>query len=549
VTKKRGRPPKSQDNKLLEKSLEFHAAKVSPFVWVKNGRLVSERNNPLEFKKHAFMVDILDDLSPQQAVMKSTQVGFSTVATLKSIWGAYHKNWSVIYSLPSQNDVFAFVPSKVNQLIKLNPVLSQMITDKSSVEQKQIGNSFIYWKGTAVSKEALMFTADLYCADELDASNQDTVEQYFSRLQYSEYKGRWYFSNPSVPNFGVHRYWERSDQKHWFFSCSRCNKWQFMDWQKNVDREKEIYVCQKCRKEVNPEDIQGGEWIAKYLNREISGYWIPQTIATWLTCKELLELEKTKPTSQFYNFVLGLPYLSTDVQITRESITKNIVLGKPKIGKVAMGVDQGKEMHYVLRDAKGIFEVGKLKSWEAVEQVMLRHKALCISDAMPNPRMPKELAHKHRGRFFACFYRKGFDAMETLRWGKGVDVGIVYADRNERLQAMIDEFNREEIKVYVPQIKLEEFIHHFENLYRQTKIDSMGVPRGVWEHKGRDDYVHALLYANIALERIARTGEGAVVGGKETRKLIGGVPSFDARIGPTAPPIVEAKPQKDWRYI
>lgn len=536
-----------QSKKLLERSLEFHAARVSPFVWVKNSKFVTERGVPFEFKKHAFMIDILDDLTPQQVVMKASQVGFSVTTTLKVIWGAYYKDWSVIYSLPSQNDVFAFVPSKVNQLIKLNPILSELIADKSSVEQKQIGNSFIYWKGTAVSKEALMITADLYCADELDASKESTVEQYFSRLQYSDYKGRWYFSNPSTPNYGVHRYWKVSDQKHWFFKCSRCNHWQYMDWHKNVNRDKRIYICQKCEREIRPTDIHAGKWVKKYLNRDISGYWVPQTIATWLSCDELLELEETKPTSQFYNFVLGLPYLSADIQITRDSIVKNIVLGEAPQKKVAMGVDQGKEMHYVLRNEDGVFEVGKAKSWEEIERIAQRHNAVCVADAMPSPSKPKELAHKYRGRFFACFYKKGFKAMETLRWGKGKDLGLVYADRNERIQIMIDEFNQERIKVYVNQHKLEEFIHHFENLYRKQVVDSLGVPGGVWEHKGRDDYVHALVYANIALEKLSSTGEGAVVGGTETRK-VGGAPSFDANIGPVAPPIIEAKPEKDWRY-
>lgn len=58
----------------------------------------------------------------------------------------------------------------------------------------------------------------------IDRSDQSVIETYQSRLQHSKYKWRWNFSNPSLEGNGVSRYWDMSDQKHYFIKCSRCGK-------------------------------------------------------------------------------------------------------------------------------------------------------------------------------------------------------------------------------------------------------------------------------------------------------------------------------------
>jgi len=99
----------------------------------------------------------------------------------------------------------------------------------------------------------IMFSSDLNIHDESDRSDQVIMEQYESRLDASNYKGQWYFSNPTVPGTLTQKLWEKSDQKHWFVKCPHCNHLQWLDYYQNVDKEKEIFVCQKCGKEIDDE--------------------------------------------------------------------------------------------------------------------------------------------------------------------------------------------------------------------------------------------------------------------------------------------------------
>jgi hypothetical protein len=72
----------------------------------------------------------------------------------------------------------------------------------------------MYFRGTKTERAALAVSSDLNIHDEEDRSDQQVIAQYSSRLQHSDYKWEWHFSNPSVKGNGVDRYWEISDQKH-----------------------------------------------------------------------------------------------------------------------------------------------------------------------------------------------------------------------------------------------------------------------------------------------------------------------------------------------
>ena len=120
----------------------------------------------------------------------------------------------------------------------------------NSVEQKQIGKSFLFFKGTYTEKEAIMLTSDRNIHDELDKSKPEVIRDYTSRMGFSKIRSQHYFSTPTIPDVGIDALWGKSDQKHWRFDCPHCQYEQHMEWEKNVDRERKIYVCQKCRNKI-----------------------------------------------------------------------------------------------------------------------------------------------------------------------------------------------------------------------------------------------------------------------------------------------------------
>src|SRR3990167_6974919 len=186
--------------------------------WIKTNELKNEKGDLIEFINHLFLYDIYADRSPYLCIMKAAQVGASTLEVVKNIYDAYKQKMDIIYILPTDQDVSTFVGGKVNRIIAQNPILHEYTKDKDTIEQKQIDNSMLYFRGSWTKKSEIMVTADRLVKDEKDSCKQDVLSDYQARLQHSKYRQEHTFSHPSVPGFGVDVEWQESDQKHWFIS-------------------------------------------------------------------------------------------------------------------------------------------------------------------------------------------------------------------------------------------------------------------------------------------------------------------------------------------
>ncbi|TAN35154.1 hypothetical protein EPN27_04450, partial [Patescibacteria group bacterium] len=222
--------------------------KNSIIQWIRQNKIKNENGDPIEFMDHRFMFDIYADRTPIQVIRKAAQVGASTMEILRLLHTARFWGINQIYTLPTSDDVLKFVQSKVNRIMDINPVIKEGIDPKSidSIEQKQIGKAFVYFKGTFTEREAIMLSSDRNIHDELDKSKPEVVRDYTSRMGYSKIRSQHFFSTPTIPEYGVDKMFEQSDQKYWRFNCPHCNYRQHMEWEKNVDETRGIYVCQQC---------------------------------------------------------------------------------------------------------------------------------------------------------------------------------------------------------------------------------------------------------------------------------------------------------------
>src|SRR5687767_14162427 len=139
---------------------------VSLHAFIQETGLLTETGKRIDFHDHLFLFDIVADLAPKQVIMKAAQIGFSTMAIIKSLWLAKYRGLDIIYTLPTSNDVNEFVGSKVNRLIANNPILADMVKDRDTIEQKRVGTNVIYYRGTWTEKAALMVSSDLNVYDE-----------------------------------------------------------------------------------------------------------------------------------------------------------------------------------------------------------------------------------------------------------------------------------------------------------------------------------------------------------------------------------------------
>jgi len=516
--------------------------------WVVLNQIKGEGGNKLEFKNHSFLIDVYNDWTPVQTIRKSSQVGFSTAVILKTLWAAKYKDLNIIYTLPSFSDVGQFVPSKVNAIISQNPILQEWTKDKDTIFQKKVGNHFIYYRGTISRKSqekaiesgvGIMFTADLLIADEADRSEQKILEQYESRLEASDYKGKWYFSNPSHPNTINQKLWEKSDQKYWFIKPG-CGHWQYLEYPDNIKNGK--FVCKECGKEITDEDRINGEWVRKYKNRDISGYWINQLMAVWHSAKEIEEQAKTKSKDYFYNFVLGLPYRGEGALIDRDLIAKAIDYTNVnfKRGNV-LGVDVGLVKHFVLGNKQGIFKVGAVKDWDEIEFLIKKYDVgTAVFDALPDLTEPRKLQQKYLGIIWLSYFKKEIRKAEFVKWDKNSHT--VYSDRGKMLGLVINELVDRKIRFQMKLEELEEYIKHWNSVYKIKKEDSMGIEQEIWETDGENHLVMATIYWKLAL----------MLEGGETEVLDYASKTFETAALDTAPKISEilkhqAESPDDWK--
>src|SRR3990167_2818050 len=117
-------------------------------AWIEHNHIVNENQSLIEFFDHAFLRDPYLDDSSELVVMKATQIGWSVLAILKSIWFAKYRGANIVYTLPSKSVVKDFVSPKVDPLIESNPSIKALIGKTDSTALKAIDKRFIYFRGS-----------------------------------------------------------------------------------------------------------------------------------------------------------------------------------------------------------------------------------------------------------------------------------------------------------------------------------------------------------------------------------------------------------------
>lgn len=484
----------------------------------------NEQGKKLDFHKHAFLWDIYSDFAPHQAIMKAAQIGFTTTAIIKSLWLAHTRKMDMIYTMPTFSDVSTLVTSKVNRIIEQNPILQEWVAKKDTIEQKRIGDSIIYYRGTWSDREALSTSSDLNVHDEVDRSNLKVVDQYYSRLQHSDYGWQWLFSNPSVPEVGVHKLWNRSDQKHWFIQCKNCKKKQYLVME-NIMKNKDgnwYFGCNNCKEEL---DRNNGEWIARWREltydpiknpHGVNGYWISLLMAPWVSAETIKNLEATKPADFFANFVLGLPYTGSGNTVNKDQIMRNLTsMINSQKGRIVIGVDPGKIIRFVVGNEEGIFYYGQCEDYTELEQLMNRwDKAIMIIDAGGDPERDrsfnnKQMRDKYKNRVYLSYYQSDRKTEEVFDFDD--DRLQVNIDRNKAIQLLIDEFTDRRIPIYGNEVDWHDYWIHWSHIYRVAEEDRNSLQVHYrWHRSDRDDWVHATVYWRAGMDRFM-SGQGQII--------------------------------------
>ncbi len=528
--------------------LERASEELSPSDWVLFHKIKTESGLPVEFTDRAYLKDFLNDMSPLQVMLKAPQIGATVIELLKTFICAKRNGWDIIYTLPTQSDVYDMAGGKVNRIIAQNPIFLKWVKEHDTVEQKSVGDHIIYYRGTWTTKEAMMVSSDLNVHDEVDASNQEVIQQYETRLQAKANGRRWYFSHPQLGGFGVDRYWQQSDKKEWFIKCNNCSKEQQLKWPDNVDLVSRKYMCQFCRGELSDSSRRSGSW-QKTSQGIFSGYHVSQLMCSWITAEKICIDWETKDKQYFWNYVLGLPYASSENKIDPSVVLKNITDAvNDQTDNIIIGVDTGLPVHYVIANKQGPFYYGKCREpsatyspYDDIEKYLKRwSNAYVVSDQGGDLIGIRKLQAKYPGRVFLCYYRRDTTGQKMIDWGEGDNFGKVTVDRNRMIQMLVEHLRDiGRIRLYGKAEEWTEFASHFGNIYRELVVqtESPGKDQStlyknqyVWKRNGPDHFVHAFLYAMVGLDKYA-TREGIVVapdmfGGFERGKIFDNTQEF-----------------------
>ena len=503
-----------------------------PTLWILKYKIKNEVGTEIDFSKRKFLWDIYNDLSPKQALLKPPQIGATVMNTLKSLYVAKKIGKQIIYTLPTQGDVQDMVGGSFNRIIAQNPILMEWVKDHDTIEQKTVGDSIIFYRGTFTAKQAMMIPSGLNIHDEVDASDPNVITQYETRLQAQEDGGsRWYFSHPSLAGHGVDVYWQKSDKKEWYITCPHCKHEQTMIFPDNIDFQREVYICSSCKKDLPDKtringvwkNQDGVEWTGEIAGGyEFSGWHVSQLMLWNKKAKDILNAHRDpqKDKQYFYNYVLGLPYIGSEDKIEPAVVLRNCVdVVNDQEGRIVIGVDTGHGIHFTVMNKQGVFYYGNETEITASKdpydtlRTFLRRwaKSVVVADQGGDLIGIRKLQAEFPGRVFLVFYRRDRKSVDLVQWGENEEYGKVTVDRN-RMMTLVVEQMRDIGRLPLNGTKEEfsEYASHYANIYRE-KVAVKEVKdkdnkelygnEYVWKRNGADHYCHATLYAIVGMQR------------------------------------------------
>lgn len=479
---------------------------------------------PFDLRRYPYLLELFDSRASDITIRKGAQLGFTSWAVLRTIDGARHVYpRSILYLMPTAEDVSDFSKARFDRLLKENPdTLGDLIRDTDAANIKQIGETFVYFRGARLSPGASgerksssklkSIPADLVVFDEFDEMEAAAVVLAQKRLDGSDLRHQIKLSTATIPEFGVDLEYSQSDQRTWHIRCEACSAWTCLElaWPDSLQRDAKggVYrACKKCRREIHAID---GEWVAAHPSREKRGYWISQLNSPTVPPAVILdEFETLTPdsTADFYNSRLGLGYVDQEDKLDEATI-RACAQEEPRRrsaqGPCYLGADIGKHLiHYVVGEKRtddflDHLDYGVVGDFAELHDLMQRFNVcVAVLDEMAETRSVREFKDNH-GEVWGCWYseaqRTGYDWMTKER--------RVAVNRTELLDQSHRRVVQQRCKLPRPDDRWPEFVRHLCNLARVRKVDrKSGTPSVRWVVVGgqkMDHWRHALAYAELA---------------------------------------------------
>jgi hypothetical protein len=515
-------------------------ATLDPAYWAVYNHIALQ-SGPYALTDHEYQLEPMQSSAKKMCYMKATQLGITEIEVLKSLHGLIHMKYpqGVLYMFPTTDNVGEFSKSRFNPLIAANPVtIGRYVkaggkgTDTTSL--KKIHNAFLYLRGARLSqsigsgdeKESVQLRSipvDRVVFDEVDLMDDDVVAKARGRMGHSKVKEEVYLSNPTLPDAGIDKIWQTSDQRHWFRRCG-CGQWQsaeltFPDCVATRDDHTGWIKCLKCGGDMSPSVPLKGEWVPSLRDTSIDmeGRRLSQLMSVYNDPAEILADFLDPPQGNLadvYRLRLGLPYVAAEDRLSTSVVYQRCngrVMSPTHGGPCAMGVDVGKIKHVVVGCRVGVeswelVRVVRLSSWDDLKDLVKRYNVRSIVvDARPYEDEARRFQREVGCRTWLCEYSE-----TTVSGPQFSDTtGLVKAGRTEVFDATHRIITQGQVEIPRRCDEVDEFARQVCNTAKVLETNRK-TGTSVYRYKpigtGGDHYRNALNYFYLAASgsRLAR---------------------------------------------
>jgi hypothetical protein len=516
--------------------------------WAETYRVMGEPfSGPWRFTYHPWLKGMMDSNAELNVGQKAAQMGYSECVLNRAFYTLDVLKQDVLYVLPNTSpDASDFSAGRFTPALELSPHLHQIFSDANNVGHKRAGPANLYIRGSRSRSALKSVPAGFVVGDELDEFTIEHVPMMFERMSGQLKKAAWLVSTPTLENYGINDYFQKSSQNHFFFRCPSCSRMIELSWPESIviptadiddPKLKDTHlICTECKavlpQATKTEWLSNNEWVPKYPDRDSQGWFITQlyscTTSPVDVARKYLRSSYDKAAEvEFNNQVLGRPHAVEGAKLNDNEISACIEgyesgsVG-PSQAIVTMGVDVGTWLHYHIDEyvippyANGIdiniyaqcrtLKFGKVKTFEELDEFMMNWGIrYSVIDAQPERRKAIEFANRFYGRVKVCFYGNGVSG-RTLMVNDSEN--SVTVDRTTWLDIALGRYRRGKPWLIIPSDIDTEYRANLKALVRDYRNDQWGNPIGRYIKASRDQdhYAHARTYAEIALPLAANIG-------------------------------------------
>jgi len=510
---------------------------MDTFQWIVDNKLQLGHGD-WKLKGHEYQIAWLQENSPRQCFIKGAQIGATETLVLRTLQGMIFDKYKqgALYLFPTRDDVKDFSKARFDPLINGNPFIGAHVQSTDAQNIKRIGKGFLYLRGArrtkniggvkGTSSQLKSIPVDRIVFDEMDEIEPDMITLAEERISHSENGEMMYLGTPTIPDYGIDRMYQTSDQRVWMVECKACGKEASLDLEFPNSLKRRIdgtafRCCVHCGKEVYP---RHGRWVAQYPDRskDLVGWWISQLNSIYVDPTRVLNLYEDPPygdLSEVMNSKLGRAYIPAENRLTENDVY-NCCGSEPMVnrhdGPTCMGVDVGTKLHTVIAERKTreqlrVVKVGRYDSFTELHDLARDFNVKsAVFDLFPEKRKVVEFGRSENFSVFGCNYVE--TAIGNIFWDE--KARVVKGNRTE-ICDMSHELVTQPGRLELPRnnTEISQFAREVSAIAKVLE-DNPDTGQSNFRYKKlarADHYRHALNYCLLASERIGTVSDSKLI--------------------------------------